>query len=259
VTAARSSGELPSRGCDSPSSSPPKPAKTTCRSGRLIRQTSLKYLVFWLTIPGPYNMPGGLSLIWPAFLRFMPRYEEGKKGRRTVMSRTATIVAQASHARLVASAASARARLALDPTANERKNRSKVTNGKRLFVEGDKRGPWSRRFSDILGLIVSDLGGPDVLSEGQRQLARRATTLSIACEKLEGELAQGRDVDLETYGQMCDRLGRCFNRLGLKRQAKDITPSSLGDLIRLDQERQRQQLAREREARREQEVIDADA
>jgi hypothetical protein len=143
------------------------------------------------------------------------------------MSRTATIVAQASHARLVASAASARARLALDPTANGRKNRSKVTNGKRLFVEGDKRGPWSRRFADILGLIVSDLGGPDILSEGQRQIARRAATLSIACEKLEGALAQGGDVDLEVYGMLTDRLGRCFNRLGLQRRPRDVTPDPL--------------------------------
>ena len=50
------------------------------------------------------------------------------------------------------------------------------------------------------------------------------------CEKLEGEIAQGRDVDLEQYGMLTDRLGRCFNRLGLKRRAKDITPS-LGEYL----------------------------
>jgi hypothetical protein len=89
------------------------------------------------------------------------------------MSSPATNVVRTSNPRLVASAANARAQLALDPSANGRKNRSKVTNGKRLFVEGDKRGPWSRRFADILALIVSDLGGSDIISEGQRQLAHR--------------------------------------------------------------------------------------
>jgi hypothetical protein len=60
------------------------------------------------------------------------------------------------------------------------------------------------------------------LSEGQRQLARRATTISIACERLEGEAAAGTPIDLECYGQLTDRLGRCFQRLGLKRVPRDV-------------------------------------
>jgi hypothetical protein len=114
-----------------------------------------------------------------------------------------------------------------DAVVNVRKGRSQVTNGRRVFVEADQRGPWTRRFKDILAQIVADLGGADVLSEGQRQIARRAATLSIACERLEGEIAEGKDVDLETYGQLTDRLGRCFNRLGLRRQARDVTPDPL--------------------------------
>jgi hypothetical protein len=56
-------------------------------------------------------------------------------------------------------------------------------------------------------------------------LARRAATIAITCEKLEGEAASGRDIDLVTYGMLVDRLGRCFHRLGLKRQPKDVTPT----------------------------------
>jgi hypothetical protein len=78
---------------------------------------------------------------------------------------------------------------------------------------------------------VSDLSGPEGLSEGQRQLARRAATIAIACEKLEGECASGRDIDLVIYGMLVDRLGRTFARLGLKRQARDVTPS-LHDIMR---------------------------
>src|SRR5262249_17994781 len=88
--------------------------------------------------------------------------------------------------------------------------RSIVSNGRRLFVEADGRGPWGRRFRDVLAEIVSDLGGPDLLSEAQRQLARRAATISIACEKLEGEAAAGAVIDLELYGRLTDRLGRAF-------------------------------------------------
>jgi hypothetical protein len=111
------------------------------------------------------------------------------------------------------------------------KQRSKVTNGKRLFVEADQRGPWARRWRDVLGELTSDLGGPDLLSEGQRQLARRIATLAISCEKMEGEAAQGNEIDLNVYGKLTDRLGRALQRLGLKRQPRDITPSSLRERL----------------------------
>jgi hypothetical protein len=104
------------------------------------------------------------------------------------------------------------------------RQRSRVTNGRSPFVEADRRGPWARRWSDVLAEIISDIGGHDAgLSEGQRQLARRATTIAIACERMEGEAAAGKAIDLEQYGRLTDRLGRAFQRLGLRRQARDVS------------------------------------
>ena len=49
--------------------------------------------------------------------------------------------------------------------------RSKVTNGKSLFVRGgDGRGAWARRLRDALELHVSDLGGPNNISEAERSI-----------------------------------------------------------------------------------------
>ena len=113
------------------------------------------------------------------------------------------------------------------------KGRSAVTNGKRLHVVATPNGnetKWARRFRDVLAEIVSDIGGRDGLSEGQRQLARRAATISITCEKMEGDAAAGHDIDLEQYGQLTDRLGRCFARLGLRRHARDLGPT-LSDFL----------------------------
>jgi hypothetical protein len=107
---------------------------------------------------------------------------------------------------------------------NNKRHHSAVTNGKRLHVIRPGDTVWARRFRDVLAQIIADIGGPEGLSEGQRQLARRATLLSIQCEKMEGEAAAGNEIDLETFGQLTDRLGRCFNRLGLKRQQRDVTP-----------------------------------
>jgi hypothetical protein len=103
--------------------------------------------------------------------------------------------------------------------------RSAVSNGSRLFVERPGDTKWSRRFSDILAEIIADLSGPEGLSEGQRQLARRCATIAIECERLEGEAAAGEKIDLDLYGALTDRLGRAFHRLGLKRQARDVTPN----------------------------------
>ena len=39
------------------------------------------------------------------------------------------------------------------------KGRSKVTNGRQLFIDGDARLKVSRRFRDVLASIATDLGG----------------------------------------------------------------------------------------------------
>src|SRR5262249_55229143 len=124
------------------------------------------------------------------------------------------------------------------PAVRAKTLRSRVTNGKRDFVEADGRGPWARRWRDVLAEIVNDLGGADLLSEGQKQLAHRCATISIACEKMEGQAAEGNEIDLDGYGQLTDRLGRALQRLGLKRQPRNVSPT-LGDLLRADHERRR--------------------
>jgi hypothetical protein len=116
--------------------------------------------------------------------------------------------------------------------------RSRVTNGKRLFVEADGRGPWARRWRDVVAEITSDLGGPDLLSEAQRQLVKRAASLSIMCERMEGQAAEGTEIDLVIFGTLTDRLGRALQRLGLKRHPRDVS-QTLGELLRADHERRR--------------------
>ena len=112
----------------------------------------------------------------------------------------------------------------LNVTAPE--GRSRVTNGSQILLGGCLRKRTARRFRDILSAIVGDLGGSAVLTEGKRQLARRAALMSVQCEELETlALAQGQEIDLDQYGQLSDRIGRCFARLGLKRIRRDITPS----------------------------------
>jgi hypothetical protein len=62
------------------------------------------------------------------------------------------------------------------------------------------------------------------LSEGQKQIARRCAMLSVECEIMESAAVAGQPFDLDVYGQLTDRLGRAFQRLGLKRVMHDVTP-----------------------------------
>jgi hypothetical protein len=109
----------------------------------------------------------------------------------------------------------------------QRAHRSAVSNGTRLFcVDGlDGRSQTARRFRDLIEGMGNDLGGSDRLSEGQKQLIRRAATLSIMSESVEADFIRNLAFDSEAYGVLCDRLGRCLQRLGLERKARDVTPS----------------------------------
>jgi hypothetical protein len=105
-------------------------------------------------------------------------------------------------------------------------NRSAVSNGKRLFVEGDGRSPWSRRYYDLIALHVSDLGGRSNLSEAQLALIKRAATLEVELEQMEGRLSLGQSIDLDVFGRATGNLRRVWESLGLKRDLRNITLES---------------------------------
>jgi hypothetical protein len=80
------------------------------------------------------------------------------------------------------------------PVAVAKVARSRVTNGKSLWLDGDKRGPTARRFRDIFAAIINDLGGDDLLTEGQKQLARRCSLLAVECEQIEARAVGGEEI-----------------------------------------------------------------
>jgi hypothetical protein len=113
-------------------------------------------------------------------------------------------------------------------TGTQRCHRSSVSNGSRLFaVAGlDGRTQTARRFRDLIEEISNDLGGPDRLSEGQRQLIRRAASLSIMAESIEADMARDMAFDVTVYGTIADRLRRLFETIGLERRAKPVNDGS---------------------------------
>jgi hypothetical protein len=106
--------------------------------------------------------------------------------------------------------------------------RSRVTtNDSRLLAGVDGRSTIARRYRDVMEAIISDLGGEEVIGEGQRQLARRAAALSVQCEQIEANMATGGHVDANDYVRLVNALNRTLKTIGLKRQMKDVTPTGI--------------------------------
>jgi hypothetical protein len=103
--------------------------------------------------------------------------------------------------------------------------RSAVTNGSQVLAGSvDHRTAWMRRLKDLLAAFYADLGGEDLLSEGQRALVRRSAMLELQLEMLDakfgnnGGAASSKDLDL--YGRTSGNLRRAIETLGLHQGRK---------------------------------------
>jgi hypothetical protein len=111
------------------------------------------------------------------------------------------------------------------PQARAKRPRSALTSGRKLLLRGDVNSAWSRRYHDVLGGLVSDAGGVEMLSEAQAALCRDAACLEIELERMRGALSEGGEVDLDLYGRVAGQRRRILETLGLERRARDVTPT----------------------------------
>jgi hypothetical protein len=118
-----------------------------------------------------------------------------------------------------------------DLTGRKPQARTRVSNGKTAFLVPTGQTMAARRWRDLYAAIEADISGGGPLSEGQKQLVRRAATISIQCELMEARGAIGEEIDLDLYGQLTDRLGRVLQRIGIKRVPRDVTSLSLSQYL----------------------------
>jgi hypothetical protein len=117
--------------------------------------------------------------------------------------------------------------------------RSRVTNGKALFADAtvDGRSTWARRLRDLMVLHINDLGGDEAISAAEHSIVRRVATITTELELLEKKFALANDgnggatpADLDLYVRCASSLRRLLEAVGLKRVARDVTPT-LADII----------------------------
>jgi hypothetical protein len=100
-----------------------------------------------------------------------------------------------------------------------------VDTGPIIALGEEPRSPMLRRFRELLGRIIIDLGGEENLSTGELQLARRCAWISTQCEVLEQKAEPGEPFELTIYTILTSHLTRTLSVLGLKRQPRDVTPT----------------------------------
>ena len=108
--------------------------------------------------------------------------------------------------------------------------RSAVSNGSALLPDLDHRSAWARRLRDLCNDAIADLGGADVISSAEHVLIRRSAMLTLQLELMERRWATEQDglagpKSLRTYQTTTNTLRRVLETLGLKRRARDVTPS----------------------------------
>ena len=88
----------------------------------------------------------------------------------------------------------------------------------------DRRTAAYRKTMDLITGIEADLGGPDHLSTGGRQIIQRAALTGALLEDLEARWLAGEPIDPALYATLGNAQRRLFETVGLKRQARDVTP-----------------------------------
>ena len=98
--------------------------------------------------------------------------------------------------------------------------RSRVSNGKDLFLEGvDGRSALARRYRNILAQLTRDIGGGSKHHYPPRYTACRLVRAS-------GSEASGKPLNIGEYATATNTLRRRLLDLGLERRMRDITPGS---------------------------------
>ena len=103
----------------------------------------------------------------------------------------------------------------------------KFTTG--WLLELDKRTALAQVMLERYRAFTDDLGGADNLTYSQRSLVERALHLEYWLAQQERALIEGADFDVGKWVQATNSLQGILSKLGLNRQAKDVT--SLRDYL----------------------------
>jgi len=89
----------------------------------------------------------------------------------------------------------------------------------------DGRTRQARMYGQAVSDVVSDLGGEENISRAELEIIRRAAGLSVLAAMAESRLLAGDEINIAELVSVVNAQRRILATLGLKRLARDITPS----------------------------------
>ena len=89
----------------------------------------------------------------------------------------------------------------------------------------DGRTNAAKAFDAIAEGIAQDLGGQDQLSTVQRHLVEAFAGAAVHVHDLNARLLLGQEVDILAHSQAISTMVRVASRIGVRRVARDVTPS----------------------------------
>lgn len=89
----------------------------------------------------------------------------------------------------------------------------------------DSRTAAAKAAHQLVETLTRDMGGHDLLTEGQRQLVTRAALLGAVIADFEARWVAGQPLAFSEYLSCVNAQRRLLVSLGLRRHARDVTPS----------------------------------
>jgi hypothetical protein len=111
-----------------------------------------------------------------------------------------------------------------------RRGKLRLINRKQI----DGRTKAARTFDAIASGIVEDLGGSDRLSTVQKHLVEAFAGVALAVHDVNARLLLGEEIDIVEQSQAVSTMVRVAQRIGLRRVARDISPS-LSEYLEADE------------------------
>jgi hypothetical protein len=131
--------------------------------------------------------------------------------------------------------------LALGPPTDsgEKPKRKHVATKPQLLTRDqlDGRTNAAKTFDRLVSSIEADLGGRSELSQIELGLIEAFASSYVSLENINTRLLLGQQIDLAEHAQAVSSLVRVASRLGIRRRAKDVSPPTLSDILRADEQK----------------------
>jgi hypothetical protein len=93
--------------------------------------------------------------------------------------------------------------------------RSRLSNGSALFLgDVDGRSKAGRVLADVIADLTAERGGREALTVGQLNAVRNYAGHVVMQEQMLADMAKGKPVNAEAYGQIGDRMARQMRLMG---------------------------------------------